>query len=65
MTNAPYDTKPGHFPYCTKHNRLYISALAMWLTPVYPQKLQTFQALCDECRTQPQTLYVHQTLQPR
>jgi hypothetical protein len=22
----------------------------MWLTPVYPEQLQTFQALCDICK---------------
>jgi len=28
-----YDTKPGYFPYCRTHNRLYIHAISLWLTP--------------------------------
>ena len=34
--NQPYDTKPGNFPYCKTHNRLYIQALALWLSEAYP-----------------------------
>jgi hypothetical protein len=63
MTKAPYDTKLGHFPYCKKHNRIHVSAIAMWLTPVYPEQLQTFQALCDICKAEdiPSTpLFIHQ-----
>jgi len=38
------------FPYCTKHNRLFPHASIGWLTPARPHELETFQALCDECR---------------
>jgi hypothetical protein len=47
---AQYDTTPGNFPYCKRHNRLYIMAIATWLTPARPEELLTFQVLCDECR---------------
>jgi len=45
-----YDTKPGYFPYCRTHNRLYIHAISLWLTPARPQDLQSFQAICDICK---------------
>jgi hypothetical protein len=50
MAKAPYDTKPGNFPYCARHNRLYVHPVVGWLTPARPQELLTFQALCDECK---------------
>jgi len=48
----PYDTSPGQFPYCKAHNRLYIAAIATWLSPARPEELITFEAICDECRKQ-------------
>jgi hypothetical protein len=50
--NQQYDTKPGNFPYCKTHNRLYIQALALWLSPARPEELLTFEIACDKCRKQ-------------
>jgi hypothetical protein len=58
MAKAPYDTKPGNFPYCQKHNRLYAHPTVGWLTPARPGELITFQAQCDICKAEQQALYV-------
>jgi hypothetical protein len=38
------------FPYCQRHNRLFPHYTVGWLTPVYPEKLKTFPAVCDVCK---------------
>jgi hypothetical protein len=38
------------FAYCQKHNRLFAHYTVGWLTPAYPERLITFQALCDICK---------------
>jgi len=60
-----YDTTPAKFPYCKTHNRLYIQALALWLSPARPEELLTFEVICDECRkegVQPCSLVVSSPL---
>jgi hypothetical protein len=42
-------TARGTFPYCKEHNRLFPHPVVGWLTPVHPEQLDTFQALCDFC----------------
>jgi len=63
---AEYDTSPGNFPYCKKHNRLYVQAIATWLSPARPEDLITFEAICDECHKEqiPPALFVHESLVP-
>jgi hypothetical protein len=42
-------TARGTFPYCKEHNRLFAHAVVGWLTPVYPDQLDTFPTICDVC----------------
>jgi len=37
------------YPYCPTHNRLCPHPVVSWLTSAYPEKLPTFQAMCDRC----------------
>lgn len=43
-------TSHGRFAYCKTHNRLYAHSTVGWVTPAHPEALDTFQALCDECK---------------
>ena len=50
MKNTYETTSQARFPYCQRHNRLFAHYTVGWLTPARPEDLNTFQALCDECR---------------
>jgi len=50
MTDKYMTTSEARFPYCQKHNRLYVHWSIGWFTPAKPQDLHTFQALCDACK---------------
>jgi len=50
MKNNYETTSQARFPYWSRHNRLFAHPTVGWLTPARPQDLNTFQALCDECK---------------
>jgi len=53
------------FPYCKKHNRLFPHYSVGWLTPIYPEKLETFQAECDICKAEKSSpLFIHKSRIP-